>query len=193
MIQDLPNISIPVPKIIDGFDRLTQRIQLFFAAVTEKAYQPDFEPAKASSRPLNVMLADDDADDREMLEEIILKIDPGTTLTSCHDGSQLMDRLQQNSIPDFIFLDLNMPGKDGMETLAALRSHALYDKAIIVIYSTSANQKDIQESYKMGATLYLIKPTSYIELSQCISNILSKDIEGNRPALKEYIVNPRSH
>ncbi|TEB41205.1 response regulator, partial [Flavobacterium circumlabens] len=67
-----------------------------------------------------IYLADDDSDDRDFFADAMLEIQPGVILKMAHDGMYLMDDLFENSdteLPEFIFLDINMPGKSGFECL----------------------------------------------------------------------------
>jgi CheY-like chemotaxis protein len=75
--------------------------------------------------PLHVLLADDDEDDRLIFKDALEEVKVKTRVTIVNDGVQLMDYLLQadNELPSIIFLDLNMPGKSGMECLQDIRNH----------------------------------------------------------------------
>lgn len=123
-------------------------------------------------KPLTVVLADDDADDRELFTEAVNELN--AEVYSAWNGAELMRMLAETNIsPDFIFLDLNMPEKGGKECLEELRAQSRYDDVPIVIYSTSSSSKDIDDTFSLGANLYITKPTSFAELRKIIRDTLS--------------------
>jgi CheY-like chemotaxis protein len=87
--------------------------------------------------------ADDDSDDREFFADALLEIDPNVTLRQAPDGMHLMDDLLTLSgpeLPEFIFLDINMPGKTGLECLQEIRkSEGTLKEVNIVVLSTSSD------------------------------------------------------
>ena len=83
-------------------------------------------------KPVNLVLADDDEDDRDMLKEVLHEIAPHVTVTPACNGQQLMTFLNNSStVPDIIFLDLNMPLKNGQECLTEIRANKKF-KAVPV-------------------------------------------------------------
>lgn len=123
---------------------------------------------------LNVLLADDDADDRLFFKEAMEEINIDTMVSVVNDGTQLIDYLNQpeNYLPDILFLDINMPGKNGLECLRELRDDIRFDGILIVIYSTSGADRDIQEAYRCGANIYMKKPGDFVELKASLANVL---------------------
>jgi CheY-like chemotaxis protein len=111
---------------------------------------------------LNIFLADDDEDDRDLFSEALKKSNLNTILTTFEHGGLLINALQNNLIlPDIIFLDINMPVLNGKECLKRLRSQSSFNNIPIIIYSTSSFEQDIQEMYKSGANLYVQKPIMF--------------------------------
>lgn len=123
---------------------------------------------------LNILLADDDADDRQFFKEAMDEIDRNTMVSVVNDGAQLIEYLHQSNhyLPDIIFLDINMPLKNGLECLRELRGDRRYKDIRIVIYSTSGADKDIEEAYNSGANVYLKKPGDFTELKTSLANVL---------------------
>jgi CheY-like chemotaxis protein len=123
---------------------------------------------------LNILLADDDEDDRLFFKEAINEIDIDTMVSVVNDGFQLMDYLNQSDIhlPDIIFLDINMPGKSGLECLKELRNNMRYKDILIIMYSTSGAERDIEEAYRHGANIYLKKPIDFAQLKASLSTII---------------------
>jgi len=123
---------------------------------------------------LNILLADDDADDRLFFKEAMEEINLQTIISFVNDGNQLMHYLDQNeiSLPDLIFLDINMPGKNGLECLRELRNMDKFNEIVVVIYSTSGAENDIQTALKYGANQYLKKPDNFNILKECLANVI---------------------
>lgn len=133
--------------------------------------------------PSRILLADDDADDRELFEEALSDIHPDAVLTTAQDGEELMFILKNYHKPDLLFLDLNMPRKNGKECLHEIVKHPELQKIPIIIYSTSVNPTDIEETFSLGAILFFRKPNSYEELKRNVSEIFKEKL--NSPRSKE--------
>lgn len=120
--------------------------------------------------PLRILLADDDEIDRlffkEAFEELIIK----TTVQTFNDGKQLMDYLAKKDIllPHILFLDLNMPRKNGIECLKEIRRINEFNGISIAIYSTSTSEKDMEETFRNGANIYIKKPADFNMLKQVL-------------------------
>jgi len=124
-----------------------------------------------------VLLADDDEDDRIFFREALEEIPLATSLHAVKDGVELMNVLhpEQRNIPDVIFLDLNMPGRNGKECLGEIRTMNHLKELPVIIFSTSANHKDVEEAYQLGANLYLQKPSGYTLMVQLLEKVLKID------------------
>lgn len=128
--------------------------------------------------PKNIFLTDDDADDCMLFSEVVNEIykPDQFRLTITHDGAALMKQLQKtDALPDVIFLDLNMPRKNGFECLAEIRQNQGFDAIAVIIFSTSSNKDIIERTHKGGANYYICKPQSYAQLKKTITYVLSLD------------------
>lgn len=143
--------------------------------------------------PLNILLADDDADDRSFFEKALKGIPIDTNLTTVNDGEQLMEYLA-NTIkifPDALFLDLSMPRKGGFECLSEMKDNIQYNSIPVVMFSTSYNQDfDFEQSmitvlYKIGVQDYIRKPDTITELKKLILHSLRKVIKESRMNLMD--------
>lgn len=123
------------------------------------------------NEPLNILLADDDENDRLLFKEAFEELKIKTIVHMVNNGIQLMDYLTLNEtrLPDLLFLDLNMPRKNGLECLKEIRVHKKLKDISIAIYSTSASEKDIEETFRNGANVYINKPGNFTELKQALS------------------------
>ncbi len=134
---------------------------------------------------MNIILADDDADDRMLFEEAIDEIEINTNLSLFNDGKALMDYLLQpnNTLPEIIFLDLNMPIKDGLECLTEIRQSETLRNLCVAIYSTSSSEKDIEETFVKGANIYINKPNSFKALKKAVERVLKLNWQYHTSAL----------
>lgn len=126
--------------------------------------------------PLQILLADDDSDDRLFFAKALLELPIATTLATVHDGERLMNYLSENTrqIPDVIFLDLNMPRKNGIECLSELKSNEKFKDIPVIIFSTSFPSDKSYESnlidtlLKIGAQDYIRKLNDFNQLKLSI-------------------------
>lgn len=127
------------------------------------------------NKPLNILLAEDDEDDRFFFKEAIDKVKVKTNLKMVNDGVELMEYLNdpENSRPHVVFLDLNMPRKGGIECLEEIRADKNYNDLMIAIYSTSASDNDIEETFVKGANIYIRKPNDFKILKKVLAEVLS--------------------
>ncbi len=125
--------------------------------------------------PLNILLADDDPDDRFLFKTAIEETKVKVIFQSVNDGVQLMEYLSkpQNIMPHVIFLDLNMPRKSGIQCLQEIRNTARLRDISIAIYSTSSSENDIEETFVKGANIYIRKPSSFPKLKEVITQVIS--------------------
>lgn len=121
------------------------------------------------------MLADDDPDDCLIFREALAEVNIAAELTISLDGQQLMEALDKTvpPEPDVIFLDLNMPRKNGMECLTEIRSTKKLKHIPVIIFSTSHNLHTVDEMYKHGANYYFCKPNDFSKLKKVLETVLS--------------------
>jgi len=126
-----------------------------------------------------IYMADDDQDDRSLFMEAIHEVDPDVILKEARDGMELMDILLALSdpVPEVIFLDINMPKKNGFECLEEIRK---CDGAIrevkVIMFSTSSDPQDIERALKLGATFYAVKPSRFDTLKEFLEQVLHMDL-----------------
>lgn len=120
-----------------------------------------------------VLIADDDPDDRLMMQEAFAERYRECRVCFAHDGAQLMRILDQEELPDLILLDLNMPFKDGREALKEIKSSSALRHIPTVIMTTSDNEEDIRFCYHAGANSYIAKPSTYSEILDIVSVLKS--------------------
>lgn len=121
--------------------------------------------------PLHILLADDDAGDRLLFIEAFEEMKINTVVHTVNNGMELMAFLTGADCPPLhmLFLDLNMPRKNGLECLKEIRSDKTLKEISIAIYSTSASEQDIEETFLNGANVYIKKPNDFNALKQALN------------------------
>lgn len=125
-----------------------------------------------------ILMADDDPDDRLLLQEALEEAGMHNELFFVEDGEELLDFLKHEGryqeangdqqLPGLILLDLNMPRKDGREALREIRADSTLRRIPIVVLTTSKSEEDIYRSYDMGANSYITKPVSFESLVKTV-------------------------
>lgn len=130
-------------------------------------------------KQLNILLADDDQDDRDFFDKALKELPISAQLTTVQDGEQLMDYLSENSetLPTVLFLDLNMPRKNGFECLVEIKQNEKLKDLPVVIFSTSFSQDKITMLFNKGAHVYVRKPSNFEQLIEVIHNALPIAVE----------------
>jgi CheY-like chemotaxis protein len=124
---------------------------------------------------MHILLADDDEDDRLFFKDAFNEIRINTKVETVNDGVELMNYLTRPDIvlPHILFLDLNMPRKNGMDCLRELKRIDCLKDIAIVIYSTSASDEDIEETFVQGANVYLKKPNDFNTLRKTLEAVIT--------------------
>lgn len=122
-----------------------------------------------------IILADDDEDDRLFFSDAFNELKMNTKVTTFNDGVELMDYLNDtNSIlPNVLFLDLNMPRKNGIECLLEIKKENRFKDIAIAIYSTSSSEEHIEETFVNGANIYIKKPNDFNVLKKVLSDVVT--------------------
>ena len=134
-------------------------------------------------------MADDDADDRMFFKEALDELNLQVDLRTVKDGLELMNYLLGSGIilPQVIFLDLNMPLKNGFQCLSEIRSLKAFQDIFIIIYSTTARPADVELAFNKGASLFINKPSSYDELKKTLLKIFTTDMLQLNPSREMFM------
>jgi CheY-like chemotaxis protein len=133
-----------------------------------------------NDRIRRVYYADDDPDDQFLFREVFAEIAPGIELTLSESGNILLEMLREaKSIPDVIFLDWNMPIKNGFQCLQEIKQDPRLKDIPVVIISTSSENIVTRKSLDEGAFQYIQKPVYFPQLKTLISECL-KSIKASR-------------
>jgi len=123
-----------------------------------------------NSKQLSILLADDDTDDCTFFKEAVNDLSMKNKLTTVHDGEKLMHLLNNEShvLPDVLFLDLNMPRKNGFECLAEIKRNKRLKDLHVVIFSTSFEQEVVNQLFESGAQHFIRKPSEFTQYKKII-------------------------
>ncbi|MGV9004304.1 response regulator [Flavobacterium sp.] len=124
---------------------------------------------------ITITLADDDEDDRVFFKDAFDELKINTNVTTCNDGVELMEYLlkPETIVPNILFLDLNMPRKNGFECLLEIRKDKKFKDVAIAIYSTSSSEEDIENTFVHGANIYIKKPSDFSTLKKVLSEVVT--------------------
>ena len=142
----------------------------------------------ADKKHITILLADDDKDDRFFFTKALKKLPLNATLVTLEDGEMLLNYLseKQDNFPDILFLDVNMPCKNGLECLTEIKANKKITDFPIIIYSTALSEPVADVFYQEGAHSYL-KKCEFNTLVQCLNSILTKLENG------DFIKEAREH
>lgn len=121
------------------------------------------------------LVADDDEDDRFFFLEALRTIDPGITCMLASNGREALTLLQSDffSLPDYIFLDLNMPLMNGFKCLEEIKKIPALSEIPVILYSTTSEKEVEEKSRKAGAFSFFIKPSSPADLISYIRKLIA--------------------
>jgi CheY-like chemotaxis protein len=127
-------------------------------------------PSDAPHRPLTILLADDDEEDRELARDALQDSRLANEMKFVTDGQDLLDYLrhegrwtdeEQSPRPGIILLDLNMPKKDGREALQEIKADCSLRRIPVVVLTTSKDEADVLATYDLGVSSFITKPVTF--------------------------------
>lgn len=139
---------------------------------------------------LSIFLADDDEDDRDFFTLAINRSSIDFNLTTFTNAVQLLGYINDSPeiLPDYIFLDVRMPGKDGLECLKDIRNSSRWSNLPVGLYSTSNNKHEVEVAFSLGANIFIKKPITLNALTGFINHTLGSDITKKPASLKEFLL-----
>jgi CheY-like chemotaxis protein len=139
--------------------------------------------------PLKIIYVDDDMDDHFIFSKILDEIEIETELTSTTDSERLVISILHGELPDIIFLDLNMPRKNGYECLTEIKKNSELKHTPIVIYSTSYHKNILDLLYAAGAFYCIRKCDEKAQTKKMITVVLESVLESMfQPAREEFVL-----
>ena len=138
----------------------------------------------------SIIVCEDDEDDRYLLNDVSQDFNPKLKVEFLSNGELLMDLLK-HYVPDLIFLDLDIPYKNGLECLFEIRGNPGLEKLPVIMFSSTTRAANIQTAYDMGAHLFLIKSPTFSEYASSIQAVLKLDWSKPDAIKEQYCVNGR--
>lgn len=139
---------------------------------------------------IKLILAEDDPDDRMFFEEALNEISVSAEVTAVKDGEELMHLLSQDDNDKFnvLFLDLNMPRKNGFECLTEMKQNNTLETLPVIILSTTKADEIVNLLYKEGVKYYIQKPGNFPQLRKALDQALKiiKDGNTNQPPRDKF-------
>lgn len=131
------------------------------------------------NKPIVILLIDDDEDDRELFKLALEDVEHSPLIyKTAKSGIEALEVLKNENVnPDFIFLDLNMPQMDGRECLRELKANVKTKTIPVVIFSTSSQLHDIEQSRSLGAIEFITKPSKVSELTNSLNLFLISQLQ----------------
>lgn len=149
-------------------------------------------------KPVTILVADDDPDDRKLTQEAFSESKLANDLRFVEDGVEVFDYLNRRGQfadpasspwPSILLLDLNMPRMDGREVLVELKKNPRYSAIRVIVMTTSKSEADINKSYLLNAASYITKPVTFDSLVNVVTTLgkywleivelPDKDVSGN--------------
>jgi|SRR3989337_3805075 len=139
----------------------------------------------------HIFVADDDDQDRMLFQEVIKDLPSLVYLTMASDGDEAVKILTQlDLLPDIVFLDLNMPFKNGFECLKEIKHSKKLQSIPVIIFSTSTYPSSVSQAYEEGAHLYIRKPNDFLNFKKIVQYVLAVNWKGNlsQPPREEFLL-----
>ena len=140
---------------------------------------------KGADKKTEVLIVDDNMVEIILFKEAMKWAEIPAKINMVSDGVQAMQLLAQldGNLPDLIFLDINMPRKDGKQCLVEIRNDKKFQNTPVIMFTTTDDPREIDETYKKGANLFVTKPYSIDTLKTLLKKIFSLD-------WREYLPHP---
>lgn len=134
-------------------------------------------PTAPLGRPLDVMVADDEPSDNLLLALAAQDAQVEMNFAFAEDGEELLelliDRVAAGNPPDVVVLDIRMPRCNGLEALEAISLSASLRQIPVVMFTTSRRTADMERGLSLGASRFVVKPSSYPELVAFANELVS--------------------
>jgi CheY-like chemotaxis protein len=143
--------------------------------------------AKKILGKINILLADDDKADCLLFKEALEELPLSTRLTTVYNGEQLIEKLTKkgNKFPDVLFLDLNMPRKNGFASLGQIKRSTELQNLPVIIFSTASDAESVKNVFRDAAHYYICKPFDFSQLKKVIYEALTLVTQKNNPLPRE--------
>ena len=133
-----------------------------------------------------IYFTDDDLDDLQVLTAVAESL--GHSSYHFRNGGQLLSALTNTeALPDLIFLDICLPGEDGLAIISKLNSIDKLREVPVIIYSGNCVEKDVSKSFELGARYFIRKPYTYVSLLSALQYAMSTDWSSYKAAREDFL------
>lgn len=129
---------------------------------------------------MEILLAEDNPRDAEMTMRALRRINLGNKVHWVKDGEEALDFLlrkgvyqdrEPSQVPKLVLLDIKMPKVDGIEVLRQVKSNESLQLIPVVVMTSSNEERDVVESYKLGVNSYIVKPVQFAAFVETVANV----------------------
>jgi len=132
-------------------------------------------------RPQLLFLVDDDADDQEIFKSALANVNDSHTLVTANNGHDALNELLNGDrLPDYIFVDLNMPRMNGLQFLKEVKKADLLRHIPVIVFTTSSNPRDRAKANEAGAERFITKPAKFTDLCSILQSILAHTVSSEQ-------------
>ena len=134
----------------------------------------------SSSNSIEILLVEDSPDDLELAQRALRKANLSNRIQIARDGTEALDFIfcegefagrEIEDTPKVILLDLKLPKIDGLEVLRRVKGDARTKTIPIVVLTSSKEQSDVVESYKLGVNSYIVKPVNFEGFAEAVHTL----------------------
>ncbi len=126
---------------------------------------------------LKILIVDDDADDRKLFIDAMKEVDFGIKCVTANDGREALEILKNAGVlPDYIFLDLRMPGYNGKKCIIEIKNDPRLKHIPVIVYTTSTEFEDSAEMKSLGAVHFISKPSNRDEMYYVVAQVLEEEL-----------------
>ncbi len=144
------------------------------------------------SKKINILLADDDKADCLLFKDALAELPISASLTVVHNGEKVIEELTKkgSKLPDVLFLDLNMPRKNGFATLGSIKRSSELQNVPVIIITTASEQEMVKIVFRDAAHYYICKPANFLQLKKAIYEALTLVMQKDNPlpAKEKFII-----
>jgi CheY-like chemotaxis protein len=148
------------------------------------------------SQNINILLADDDKADCLLFKDALDELPVSAHLTIVHNGEQLIEELTQKRkmLPDVLFLDINMPRKNGFASLGEIKRSIEFQDIPVIMFSTASDEETVKNIFRDSAHYYICKPADFTKLKKVIYEALTLITQKNSrlPGQENFMITGES-
>jgi CheY-like chemotaxis protein len=135
------------------------------------------------AQTINILLAEDDEADCLLFKDALEELPVSSHLSVVHNGEQLMDELTKtgNQLPDVLFLDLNMPRKNGFASLGEIKRNSDLQQLPVIVFTTASGTGTVKDVFRDAAHYYICKPADFSQLKKVIYEALTLVTQDEHP------------